>query len=183
MRPTNDRRGDAAGGGSDHRQPDHQLARIRRREKYFKFERDGITNEVVEGPGESRLYFMPIPKSKRGCREQLAQFETEWTSDRIEENGLSTRSASESVSGACGGYAGVTPTTRGCSSTGPTQTATTVFFCQIEAAETAIYLVEAAQKHGDAWITQPAPRVADASQSRPVPGRPEDGDRHAARPS
>ena len=50
---------------------------------HWKFERDGITNEVLEGRRVSS-YFMPIPKSKRG-KDQL-QFETEWTSDRIEEN-------------------------------------------------------------------------------------------------
>jgi type III restriction enzyme len=51
--------------------------------RHWKFERDGITNEIVEGRRESS-YFMPIPKSRRGG-DQL-QFETEWTSDRIEEN-------------------------------------------------------------------------------------------------
>ena len=51
--------------------------------QHWKFERDGITNEIVEGRRVSS-YFMPIPKSKRG-KDQL-QFETEWTSDRIEEN-------------------------------------------------------------------------------------------------
>ena len=65
-------------------------------ERHWKFERDGITNEVVDGRRVSS-YFMPIPKSKRGG-DQL-QFETEWTSDRIRRTRRSTESASELVSG------------------------------------------------------------------------------------
>ena len=36
-----------------------------------------------------------------------------------------------------------------------------MFFCQVEAVETAIYLAEAATKYGDAWITTELQRFAE----------------------
>ena len=78
-------------------------------ERHWKFERDGITNEIVDGRRVSS-YFMPIPKSQRGG-DQL-QFETEWTSDRIEENRTINRSRERVGLWRRGGWQGVTPTTR-----------------------------------------------------------------------
>src|SRR5690349_13591414 len=53
--------------------------------RHFRFDDDGITDEITEGRRRSE-YFMPIPaaKKKRGSQEELV-FD-EWTRDRIEEN-------------------------------------------------------------------------------------------------
>ena len=122
-------------------------------ENHWKFERDGITNEVVDGRRVSS-YFMPIPKSKRGG-DQL-QFETEWTSDRIEENKTINRIRERVGLWRRGGWQGVTPTTRRLLEywTDPLRDRK-LFFAQIEAAETAIYIGEIINKaaHQDAWIT------------------------------
>jgi type III restriction enzyme len=121
--------------------------------RHWKFERDGITNEVVEGRRVSS-YFMPIPKSKRGGDQM--QFETEWTSDRIEENQTINRIRERVSLWRRGGWPGVTPTTRRLLDywTAPTRDRK-LFFAQVEAVETAIYIGEVINKtaHQDAWIT------------------------------
>jgi len=52
--------------------------------RHFRFDDEGITDEVTDGRRPSS-YFMPIPKAKKKGG-QLA-FD-EWTGDRIEENRL-----------------------------------------------------------------------------------------------
>jgi type III restriction enzyme len=52
--------------------------------KHFKFTEDGITDEVVE-KRRSSAYFIPIARPKKKGRDQL-EFDTEWTSDRLQEN-------------------------------------------------------------------------------------------------
>ena len=51
---------------------------------HFRFNEDGITNEIVESRRVSS-YFVPIPRPKKKSAKQLA-FETEWTKDRVKEN-------------------------------------------------------------------------------------------------
>ena len=152
-------------------------------ERHWKFERDGITNEVVDGRRVSS-YFMPIPKSKRGG-DQL-QFETEWTSDRIEENKTINRIRERVGLWRRGGWQGVTPTTRRLLEywTDPTRDRK-LFFAQIEAAETAIYIGEIINKaaHQDAWISNFLRESADDANPGLFRVAAEDGDRHRARPS
>jgi type III restriction enzyme len=118
--------------------------------KHFRFDEEGITNEVV-GKRRVSSYFMPIakPKKKGG---QLA-FDTEWTKDRIEENKEINRIRERVSIWRTSGYKGVTPITRRLLDywTG-SEREKKLFFCQIEAIETAIYLTECAKKFGDTWI-------------------------------
>jgi type III restriction enzyme len=128
---------------------------------HWKFERDGITNEIVQGRRVSS-YFIPIPKSKRGG-DQL-QFETEWTSDRIEENRTINQIRERVGVWRRGGWPGVTPTTRRLLEYWTDTTRDRkLFFAQIEAAETAIYIGEIINKaaHQDAWITNFLRQAAD----------------------
>jgi hypothetical protein len=48
--------------------------------RHFRFDDDGITNEVVSGQRTSS-YFVPIPPPKRKGKERL--FETEWTKEGV----------------------------------------------------------------------------------------------------
>ncbi len=57
--------------------------------RYFKFDDDGITDEIGEGRRVSS-YFIPIPHAKKRGK-QAALFDTEWTQDRVEENKLVNR--------------------------------------------------------------------------------------------
>ena len=119
--------------------------------RHFRFDDDGITDDIIEGRRTS-AYFVPIAKPKKKGSKQL-YFDTEWTNDRIEENKLVNRIRTRVELWREGGYPGVTPTTSRLLAywTDPTREKK-LFFCQIEALETAIYLTEAARKYGDTWI-------------------------------
>jgi type III restriction enzyme len=120
-------------------------------ERHFRFSDEGITNEVVEGR-RSSSYFVPIARPKKKGKEQM-QFETEWTQDRLEENKLVNDIRRRVTMWRKGGHVGVTPTTAQLLSywTEPSREKK-LFFCQIEALETAIYIAEVAGKYGDGWI-------------------------------
>jgi type III restriction enzyme len=115
-------------------------------DRHWKFDDEGITNEVVKGRRRSE-YFMPIPASKRrgGAQAEL-EFE-EWTQDRVEENAF-TNQVREAVSRWRKlGWPGVTSTTRRLLEYWTDEEREKrFFFCQIEALETAIFLTEAAGK-------------------------------------
>jgi type III restriction enzyme len=120
--------------------------------RHFRFSDEGITNEIVESRRVSS-YFIPIAKpKKKGKAAQLA-FDTEWTRDRIEENVFINRIRSRVSLWRKGNYQGTTKTTRRLLEywRNP-ERERRLFFCQIEAAETAIYLTEVAHKYGDSWI-------------------------------
>lgn len=128
--------------------------------RHHRFDDDGITNEIVEGR-RSSSYFVPIaqPKKKGG---QLA-FDTEWTQDRVEENVLVNRIRERVTIWRQGGYKGVTKTTAKLLAhwTAP-ERERPLFFAQIEALETTIYITEVAKRFGDAWIEN---RLREANDS------------------
>jgi len=53
--------------------------------RHYRFDDDGITDEVVDQRRRSE-YFMPIPGSKKKGGKQGELVFDEWTKDRIEEN-------------------------------------------------------------------------------------------------
>src|SRR5262245_43857836 len=118
--------------------------------RHFRFNDDGITDEIAEGRRVSS-YFIPIAKPKKKGKQ--LQFDTEWTQDRIEENKLVNDIRRRIALWREGGYSGVTPTTQRLLAywTDP-EREKKLFFCQIEAIETVIYITEVAKKVGDAWI-------------------------------
>jgi len=129
--------------------------------RHFRFDDDGITNEIVAGRRVSS-YFVPIPASRKKSG-QLA-FDTEWTQDRIEENVLVNQIRGRVSIWRQGGYGGVTNTTRRLLEywTDP-ERSRKLFFCQIEALETAIYLTECASKFGDQGLLNDLVRANDSS--------------------
>ncbi len=131
--------------------------------RHFKFTDEGITNEVIDGR-RSSSYFVPIarPRKKKGSKQLV--FDTEWTQDRIEENKLVNQIRARVKLWREGGYLGVTPTTSRLLAywTDPDREKK-LFFCQIEALETAIYLTEVAKKYGDAWIENELREANDSS--------------------
>jgi len=130
--------------------------------RHFKFTDEGITSEVVEGR-RSSAYFIPIARPKKKGK-QLA-FDTEWTQDRIEENKAVNRIRQRvGMWRREGGYVGVTPTTAALLGywTDP-ERERKLFFCQVEALETFVYIAEVAKKFGDAWIDNDVRAANDAS--------------------
>ena len=119
--------------------------------RHFRFTEDGITDEIVE---ERRIsqYFVPIPRAKKKSPKQLS-FETEWTADRVEENKDINRIRERVAIWRKGGYVGITKTTsRLLEYWKRADRERKLFFCQIEALETAIWITEVAPKYGEAWV-------------------------------
>jgi type III restriction enzyme len=118
--------------------------------RHFMFDDDGITDEIVEGRRRSE-YFIPVPQTKK--RGAQHQFDIEWTADRIEPNEFVNQVRSRVDLWRKRGYDHVTPTTRRLLEYWRDETRDNpVLFAQREAAETAIYILEAAQKDGQVWI-------------------------------
>jgi len=121
--------------------------------RHFKFTDEGITDEVVN---ERRIstYFTPVaPTKKRKSKDQLGLFDTEWTEDRMEENIFINQVRDSLVRWRKGGYQGITRTTAKLLEYWHNpERDRKLFFCQIEAMETAIYITEVANKYSDAWI-------------------------------
>jgi len=129
--------------------------------RHFKFTDEGITNEKVDGRRISS-YFIPIAKPKKKGK-QLT-FDTEWTQDRIEENKTVNRIRQRVGLWRQGGYVGVTPTTaRLLQYWSDPDRERKLFFCQVEALETIIYVTECAKKFGDAWIENTIREANDTS--------------------
>ncbi|MBF0405650.1 MAG: DEAD/DEAH box helicase family protein [Nitrospirae bacterium] len=118
--------------------------------RHFKFSEEGITNEVEAGRRKSS-YFIPIAKPKKKGK-QLVLF-NEWTEDRIEENTFINEVRRVVEKWRRGGYGGLTKTTSRLLEYWTNQDREKkLFFCQIEALETVIYITEVAKKAGDNWI-------------------------------
>ena len=131
--------------------------------RHFKFTEEGITNEIVEFRRTSS-YFVPIAKPRRKGK-QMA-FDTEWTEDRIEENKLINQIREKVAIWRKGGYVGVTKTTaRLLEYWQKPDRSRKLFFCQLEAVETAIYITEVARKYGDAWIENTLRQANDEANS------------------
>ena len=119
---------------------------------HFRFSDEGITDEIVESRRTS-AYFIPIaPPKKKGKQDKLS-FETEWTQDRVKENRFINRVRERVKIWRNGGYVGVTrATNRLLEYWNDPSRERKLFFCQIEALETIIYITEVAKKYGDTWI-------------------------------
>jgi type III restriction enzyme len=131
--------------------------------RHFRFTEEGITDEIVEARRVSS-YFVPIPRPKKKNARQIA-FETEWTADRIEENKFINRVRERLALWRKGGYQGITRTTAQLMEYWRRpERERKLFFCQIEALETIIYITEVAGKFGDAWLENDLARAnADAN--------------------
>src|SRR3954466_2786566 len=78
--------------------------------RHFRFDDDGITNEIIDSRRESE-YFVPIARPKKRGQSQL-RLDAEWTEERREPNVLVNDIRQRIAIWRKGGYAGVTPTTR-----------------------------------------------------------------------
>jgi type III restriction enzyme len=123
--------------------------------RHFHFDEDGITSEIVEERRRS-TYFIPIPKPKKkvasGIPAEQMSLPGNWTSERMQENDNINRIRGHVAAWRQAGWPGVTATTRELLSYWTREDRDKpLFFCQIEALETAIYLAEVAGKQ-EPWI-------------------------------
>jgi len=118
--------------------------------RHFKFGDDGITDETVESRRVSS-YFVPIPAAKKKGKQLV--LDNEWTIDRIKENEFINQVRGRVGQWRRASHLGVARTTKlpldyWCEPGRERR----LFFCQIEAPETAIYLGEVAGRLEDSWI-------------------------------
>jgi type III restriction enzyme len=118
---------------------------------HWKFTAGGITDEQIAGRRPSS-HFTPIARSTKGSGQM--QFQAEWTADRIELNDEVNRIRERVGQWRKAGWSGVTPVTRRLLEHWTAPKDRPLFFCQVEAVETAIYICEVVNKQGhqDAWI-------------------------------
>lgn len=122
--------------------------------RHFRFDDDGITDEILASRRTSH-YFIPIaqPKKKSKQFQQLELNLGEWTQDRVEENKFINQVRERVSLWRRGGYLYVTPTTKKLLEYWTnSERERKLYFCQIEALETVIYITEVAKKCGDNWI-------------------------------
>ncbi len=121
-------------------------------ERHFHFTDEGITNEIVAGRRTSS-YLVPIAQPKMKGKQQLSLPHEEWTRNRRQENVFINRVRERVGLWRRGGYPGVTRTTaRLLAYWQEPERERRLFFCQIEALETIIYITEAARRFGDGWM-------------------------------
>ena len=119
--------------------------------RHFRFTDEGITNEIAEQRRVSS-YFIPIAKPRKKGKEQL-YFDTEWTQDRIEENKFINQVPPRVKQWREAKHLGATrPTAQLLQYWTRPDRERKLFFRQIEALETLVYLGEVAKNQGDAWI-------------------------------
>lgn len=112
-------------------------------EQHFAFDSRGVITGDVQAGRRRSIYFTPIPQSKKNAADE-ARLELGGTSERVEENQLINQIRSRVDVWRRGGYPGATKTTkRLLAHWNETENRVRpLFFCQREAIETAIYLVE-----------------------------------------
>jgi type III restriction enzyme len=121
-------------------------------ERHFQFTEDGITNEIVESRRVSS-YFIPVPRPKKRSKQQQLTFATEWKEDRIKENEFINKIRTRIARWRQGGYPEITRSSfRLLEYWRRSEREPGLFFCQIEALETLIYIAEVAKRYGDTWI-------------------------------
>ena len=145
-------------------------------QRHFRFTNEGITNEIVP---ERRVssYFIPIAKPKKKGKQLTSR-----TRNGPRSASRRTRTSTGFAPGwPCGGKAATWETTKTTARLleywQRPDREKKLFFCQIEALETPIYITEVAKKYGDAWIENDLRDGQRRSQPRPFPHRLQDGHR------
>jgi type III restriction enzyme len=123
--------------------------------RHFRFDEDGITSEVVDERRRS-TYFIPIPQPKKkvakGIPADQLSLPGNWTSERMQENDTINRIRAHVAAWRNSNYPSVTATTRELLSYWTDEARQKpLFFCQLEALETAIYITEVAGREQQ-WI-------------------------------
>jgi type III restriction enzyme len=118
--------------------------------RHFRFKDDGITSTVIDSR-RPRGYLVPIAKPK--AKSKQATFDFDPDRNVLADNPFINQVREKVRIWREGGYAGVTRTTqRLLDYWADSERERKLFFCQREAAETAIYITEVAGKFNDHWI-------------------------------
>lgn len=121
--------------------------------RHFKSDERGITEEIVESRRPS-TFFIPVPRQKtlKAIEDQNVA-EGAYGSELSRENEFINKIREKINAWRSTGYSGITKTSRDLLSYWRDDTRENkLFFCQIEALETLIYINEVAEKSGESWI-------------------------------
>lgn len=136
--------------------------------RHFRFDDDGITNDIIETRRISQS-FVPIAKPKKRGK-QLDLDLGVLSQDRVERNKFINDIRERVSLWRQGGYrsaVNITPITRRLLEYWQNpERERRLFFCQIEALETLIYITEIAKKSGDAWIINQLNQYKDAANPK-----------------
>ena len=120
---------------------------------YFKADERGLTEEKIESRRPSSFY-IPVPRAK--TRQRQMEFNTSegaFGSELQKENEFINKVRTKIKNWRENGHSGITKTSRDLLSYWRDDTRENkLFFCQIEALETLIYINEVAEKAGEGWI-------------------------------
>ena len=116
--------------------------------RHFAFDDDGITSEVARGRRES-VSFIPIPPPKKKAKQASFEF----MGEKVNKNVLVNRVRGEVSAWRAGGWHGATETTKALLRFWTEREENRLFFAQIEALETAIFVAEVAATSNRAWVT------------------------------
>ncbi len=136
--------------------------------RYFKFDANGeITNEVLQGRRPSS-YFIPIAEARRKVKQPSLYGEP--TPERGRENDDINHIRDRVDLWRRQGRGDITPVTRSLLEywTRPDRERE-LYYCQIEALETVIYLTEAAERRGRCFHPQQAKRCHHRGRNRSCP--------------
>lgn len=121
--------------------------------RHFSADERGLTDEIIEERRKSS-YFIPVPKAgNRDKQLELNLAEGAYGSEMQKENEFINKIRDRINAWRTSGYQGITNTSRELLFYWQDETRENkLFFCQIEALETLIYINEVAEKSGDSWI-------------------------------
>jgi type III restriction enzyme len=121
--------------------------------RYFKADERGITDDIVEGRRPSSFY-IPVPRANTKQKQlSLNISEGAFGNELQKENVFINKLRAIIKQWRRDGYSGITKTSRDLLSYWQDDTRENkLFFCQIEAMETLIYINEVAEKAGESWI-------------------------------
>src|SRR3989344_3019440 len=121
--------------------------------RHFKADDKGLTDEIVDGRRPSSSY-IPVPRAKTKQKQlDLNLADGAFGVELQKDNEFINKVRAKIKMWRDGGYQGITKTSRDLLSYWRDDTRENkLFFCQIEALETLMYINEVAEKAGDAWI-------------------------------
>ncbi|MDD3149366.1 MAG: DEAD/DEAH box helicase family protein [Candidatus Gastranaerophilales bacterium] len=129
--------------------------------RHFKADDRGLTDEIVESRRQSSFY-IPVPRAK--TKQKRLDFNTAegaFGNELQKENDFINKIRKQIKTWRESGYQGITKTTRDLLSYWRDDTRENkLFFCQIEALETLIYVNEVAEKSGESWIVNDLKKVS-----------------------
>ncbi|MBA4062935.1 MAG: restriction endonuclease subunit R [Isosphaera sp.] len=129
--------------------------------RYFKFDDDGITDRVAPGRRPSS-YFVPIAPPKKKVKQP--SLDADWSKNQAHENGAINPLRTRVRIWRHARRPHITPTTEALLDYRTRKgRERRLFFCQVEALETLMFLTEAADRHGDGGVLRQLRADLDAA--------------------